>query len=340
MKAAVLEEIGRLLCLREVAVPEPGAGEVLVEVVASGVCNGDVYAAAGKYPSTATPVVPRIPGHRGVGTVVQIGPGVTRVREGDRVGVPLVVGSCGECQACFSGQERLCPGARFGGFQADGCHAQYVRADARYVGLLPPGLAWETAAQLTCTGVTALGALRQAEVRSGQWCAVFGLGAVGETVVALARACGLQVVAVSGVEEAGERARRQGVQMVLHRGSCDPVRTIRSEIGGVHAAIVTSIRIEAFEQALKCLRPGGTLVAVGLELAELPVPLFSLVMKQVSVRGSFVGDRNDLQEAYTLAVINGIELSTEDQPLEAVNEVYARILEGSSSARVLLRPGS
>lgn len=338
MKAAVLEAIGAPLTLREVPVPEPGEGEILVRVVASGVCNADVYAAAGKYPTAASPVVPRIPGHRGVGTVVGLGPGVSRVQEGDRVGVPLVVGSCGTCEACFEGRERLCAKASFTGFQVDGCHAQYVKVDARYVGLLPEGLSWETAAQLTCTGVTALGALRQAQARPGQWCAVFGLGAVGEAVVALARATGLQVVAVTAVEEAGQLARRQGAQVVLHTASVDPVTSIRSELGGVHAAIVTSITVEPFRQALRSLRPGGTLVAVGLDTGEIPVPLFSLVMRQITLRGSFVGDRNDLRDAYALAVANGIELSTEDQPLEAVNEVYARILAGASGARSLLRP--
>ena len=340
MNAAVLEAIGSPLAIREVPTPTPTSREILVRIEASGVCNADVYAAAGKYPPAATPVVPRIPGHRGVGTVEVVGAGVTRVREGDRVGIPLVVGSCGECEACFQGLERLCSSAQFSGFQVDGCHAQYVKADARYVGLIPHDLAWGTAAQLTCTGITAVGALKQAEVRAGQWCAVFGLGAVGETVVALANASGLRVVAITSVEEAGELALRSGAEIVIHTASSDPVSYIRSHIGYVHAAIVTSIRVEPFQQAFKCLRSGGTLVAVGLELGEIPIPIFPLVMKQVNVRGSFVGNRSDLQDAYAMAVLHDIELRTENQPLEAVNEVYARILEGTSSARTLLRPSS
>lgn len=334
----MLEAIGAPLALRDVRTPEPAPGEVLVRVEASGVCNADVYAAAGRYPPSATPVVPRIPGHRGVGIVESLGPGVTRLREGERVGVPLVVGSCRDCEVCAEGLERLCAAARFSGFQVEGCHAQYVTVSAASVGVLPAGLALETAAQLTCTGVTAVGALKQAQLRAGQWCAVFGVGAVGETVVALAKASGLRVVAVSGVEPALELARRQGAEVVIHSASADPVRSIRSQIGGVHGAIVASITIEPFEQALKCLRPGGTLVAVGLEVGEIPVPIFPLVIKQLNVAGSFVGSRNDLQDAYTLAVLHHIELETEDQPLDAVNDIYGRILRGTSGARTLLRP--
>lgn len=338
MKAAVIEAIGSPLALREVPIPDPGVGEILVRIEASGVCNGDVYAAAGRYPPAAAPVVPRVPGHKGVGTVELVGPGVTRVKEGDRVGVPLVAGSCGQCESCFQGRERLCASVRFTGFQVDGGHAQYARADARYVGMIPDGLSWESAAQLTCTGVTAVGALKAAQLAPGQWCAVFGLGAVGDAVVAMAKAYGLRVVAVTGVNEAAELAMRNGAELTINSSSRDPVRELRAQIGAVHGAIVTSIKVEPFQQAFRCLRPGGTLVAVGLELADISVPIFSLVMKEVNVRGSFVGRRSDLQEAYTLAVLHDIETRTESRPLEAVNEVYQRILEGRSSASTLLRP--
>ena len=338
MKAAVIEAIGQPLVVKEVPIPEPGPGEILVKIEASGVCNGDVDAHAGDFPTPALPQLPRIPGHRGAGTVEAVGADVTRVAVGDRVGVPLVHRSCGHCEYCFNGQHMLCSDVVLTGFQVDGGYAQYVRADADYVGRIPDGLSMEQAAHLTCTGVTAWGALKAAELEAGQWCAVFGLGAVGQYTVQYAKAFGLRVVAVSAHDEALDIARGNGAEVMVNSRADDPAKYIRKQIGGVHAAICNSIKVEPFVQCFHALRRKGTLVAIGLPVADLPIPIFSLIMKEITVRGSFVGSRNDLEAAYHAAARLGIRLDTEEAPLDAVNAVFRRIRAGTTSSRILLRP--
>jgi propanol-preferring alcohol dehydrogenase len=338
MKAAVIEAFNEPLVVKEVPTPRPGPGEILVKIHACGVCNGDVDAHEGIFPEFASPVPPRIPGHRGAGTVVEIGAGVTRVKEGDRVGVPLIHWSCGECSYCFDGLHMLCPQVKLTGFQADGGYAEYLKADARYVGMIPDELTLDQAAHLTCTGVTAWGAIKAADVKPGDWCAIFGLGAVGEYMLQFARSYGLRVVAVSAWDEALEIAKNNGAEVLINSRSNDPGAAIKEETGGVHGVIVNSVKPEPFRQAFDALRPKGTLVTIGLPIADMALPIFPMTVQEITVRGSFVGSRNDLEEAYSVAVRDGIHMDTEEVPLDAVNDVYKKIREGKTTSRILLRP--
>ena len=257
---------------------------------------------------------------------------------GDRVGVPLVHRACGHCEYCFTGQHMPCSAVILTGFQVDGGYAQYVRADAAYIGRIPDGLSIEQAAHLTCTGVTAWGALKAAELETGQWCAVFGLGAVGQYTVQYAKAFGLRVVAVSAHDEALDIARDNGAEVMVNSRENDPAKDIRQQIGGVHAALCNSTKGAPFVHCLHALRRQGTLVAIGLPVATLPIPIFSLMMKEITVRGSFVGSRNDLAAAYQVAARRGIQLDTEEAPLDAVNEILQRMRAGTTRSRLLLRP--
>ena len=146
------------------------------------------------------------------------------------------------------------------------------------------------------------------------------------------------MVAVSGYDEALDIARSNGAEVTINSKAGDPAKAIRKQIGGVHAAICNSVKVEPFIQCFHSLRRKGILVAIGLPVADLPIPIFSLIMKEITVRGSFVGSRNDLEAAYEAAVRQGIHLDTEEAPLDAVNEVFQRIREGLTPARILLRP--
>lgn len=338
MKAALIEQFNEPLVIRELPVPVPGRGEVIVKVHACGVCNGDVDAHRGNFPEIASPVLPRVPGHRGAGTIVSLGEEVTRFQVGDRVGVPLIHWSCGQCSFCFEGLQMLCSQVKLTGFQADGAYAEYVKADSRYVGRIPDGLDLDQAAHLTCTGVTAWGALKAANVHAGDWCVIFGLGAVGEYTLQYARSFGLRVIAVSAWDEALEIARTNGAELLINSNRHDPAVVIRNEIGGAHAAIVNSVQIKPFQQAFNALRPRGTLVGIGLPLDELPIPVFQMIVQEITVRGSFVGSRSDLEQAYAVALRDGIRVDTEVVSLDDVNDVYRQIRESKKPARMLLRP--
>jgi alcohol dehydrogenase, propanol-preferring len=152
MKAAVVTALGKPLDIREVPVPQVGPGQVLIRVRASGVCHTDLHAASGDWPVKPNP--PFIPGHEGVGEVAAVGPGVTHLKEGDRVGAPWLHYACGRCPHCVGGWETLCESQQMTGYTVDGGYAEYVQAEANFVGQLPSGLDWGPAAPVLCAGVT------------------------------------------------------------------------------------------------------------------------------------------------------------------------------------------
>ena len=338
MKAAVIEKLNEPLSYKDVPTPKIGPTEILVKVHACGVCNGDIDAHSGIFPELASPVPPRIPGHRSSGVVVEIGANVTRIKVGDKVGVPLIHTSCGQCQYCFDGLHMLCPEVRLTGFQVDGGYAEYVKADERYAGLIPEGLDMDQAAHLTCTGVTAWGALKAADVKAGDWCAIYGLGAVGEYTLQFAKSFGLNVIAISGFDEALEIAKNNGADLMINSRRDNVADVIHEQIGGAHAVIVNSVKVEPFQNAFGALRPKGTLVGIGLPMEQLPIPIFEMIVKEVTVRGSFVGSRNDLETAYSTAVRDNIRIDIEQAPLSDVNDVFRQIKEGTTTARILLKP--
>eukprot|EP01036_Dinobryon_divergens_P038506 gene38506-50566_t len=174
MKAAVVHEFGRPLEIEEVPVPEVPPGQILVKVVASGVCHTDLHAADGDWPVKPSP--PFIPGHEGVGYVAKLGAGVSRIKEGDRVGVPWLHTACGCCSPCRTGWETLCGSQQNTGYSVNGTFAQYGLADPDYVGRLPDNLEFGPAAPVLCAGVTVYKGLKETEVKPGEWVVISGIG--------------------------------------------------------------------------------------------------------------------------------------------------------------------
>ena len=166
MKAAVVTRLGAPLEIREVPVPVIGPGQVLMRVRASGVCHTDLHAASGDWPVKPHP--PFIPGHEGVGEVAAVGAGVTHLKEGDRIGAPWLHTACGRCPHCVGGWETLCESQQMTGYTVDGGYADFVRADADYVGLLPDALDFGAAAPVLCAGVTVYKGLKETEAKPGQ----------------------------------------------------------------------------------------------------------------------------------------------------------------------------
>lgn len=175
MKAAVVHAYGAPLRIEEVKVPLPGPGQVLVKIEASGVCHTDLHAAEGDWP--VKPPLPFIPGHEGVGYVAAVGSGVTRVKEGDQVGIPWLYTACGCCEHCLTGWETLCESQQNTGYSVNGGYAEYVLADPNYVGILPKNVEFAEIAPILCAGVTVYKGLKQTNARPGQWVAISGIGA-------------------------------------------------------------------------------------------------------------------------------------------------------------------
>jgi propanol-preferring alcohol dehydrogenase len=335
MQAAFVEQFGQALVIREVPVPQPGPGQILVKTEACGVCHTDLHAAGGDWP--LKPKLPFIPGHEGIGIVVAMGAGVTAVKEGDRVGVPWLYSACGHCEYCLGGHEPVCPDAQFGGFTRNGGFADFILADPNYVAHIPARLAARDAAPLICAGITSYKGIKETEARPGQWIVISGIGGLGHLAVQYAKAMGLHVCAVDIDERKLAHATRLGADATVDARMGDAVELVRKVTGGgAHGVLITAPSLPAFRQGVGMTRKFGTCVLVGLPAGEFPTPLFDVVANCITIRGSFVGGRLDMAEALAFAVDGKVKADIELQRLADINSVFARLKSGDVPSRVVL----
>lgn len=335
MQAAVVEKFGEPLVVREIPVPRPGPGQVLVEIVASGVCHTDLHAADGDWP--VKPTLPFIPGHEGAGIVVALGPGVTHLKQGDRVGIAWLHSACGHCSFCLSGWETLCLEQKNSGYSVNGSFAQYALAQADYLGRIPSNLSFTDAAPILCAGVTTYKGLKETQVRPGEWVVISGAGGLGHVAIQYAKAMGLHVAAVDLGPEKMSLAKKLGAEIAIDARTQDPSREIQKQIGGAHGVLVTAVSTLAFKQAIGMLRRGGTCVLNGLPPGEFPVSIFDVVLNRYTIRGSIVGTRLDLEEALGFAAEGKVKATIETQPLASINDIFARLKTGKVNGRVVLK---
>ncbi|MCK0767260.1 alcohol dehydrogenase AdhP [Chromohalobacter canadensis] len=334
MKAAVVRQFGEPLAIEEVATPRPQQGEILVKIAASGVCHTDLHAAHGDWPVKPSP--PFIPGHEGVGHIVAVGEGVKHVKEGDRVGVPWLYSTCGHCEHCLGGWETLCESQQNTGYSVNGGFADYTLADAGYVGRLPDNVDFLEIAPVLCAGVTVYKGLKMTDARPGQWVVISGIGGLGHMAVQYAKAMGFNVAAVDIDDGKLALAERLGATVVVNALKADPAETLKREVGGAHGALVTAVSPKAFDQAQRMLRRGGTLVLNGLPPGDFPLPIFDTVLNGITVRGSIVGTRQDLQEAVDFAGEGKVEATIATEKLENINDVFQRMIDGKIEGRIVL----
>jgi len=335
MKAAVVRAYGAPLSIEEVPVPEVPPGQVLVKIVASGVCHTDIHAAHGDWP--VKPPLPFIPGHEGVGFVAALGRGISRQKEGDRVGVPWLHTACGHCEHCLTGWETLCDSQQMTGYTVNGGYAEYALADPGYVGRIPDGLDFAPAAPVLCAGVTVYKGLKVLDCKPGDWVAVSGIGGLGHMAVQYAKAMGFHVIAVDIAEPKLELARRLGADMTIDAARQDPVAEVQRELRGAHGVLVTAVSRPAFAQGLGMLRKRGTMSLVGLPPGDFDLPIFDVVLNAKTVRGSIVGTRKDLEEALAFAAEGKVAAHYSLGSLDEVNTIFARMLDGSIDGRIVMR---
>lgn len=334
MKAAVVRAFGLPLAIEEVPVPQVGRGQVLVKIEACGVCHTDLHAAQGDWPVKPNP--PFIPGHEGVGHVVAVGADVDHVREGDRVGIPWLYSACGHCEHCLGGWETLCEKQQNAGYSVNGGFAEYALGDADYVGLLPASLGFVEVAPVLCAGVTVYKGLKVTDTQPGEWVVISGIGGLGHMAVQYARAMGLNVAGVDVDDAKLELAKRLGAMVTVNARNTDPAAYLRKEIGGAHGALVTAVSPKAFEQALGMVRRGGTVSLNGLPPGDFPLSIFNMVLNGITVRGSIVGTRLDLQESLEFAAMGKVKATVSTDRLDNINQVFARMEQGTIEGRVVL----
>jgi propanol-preferring alcohol dehydrogenase len=334
MKAAVVYEFGKSLRIEEVDVPRPGSGQILLRVVASGVCHTDLHAADGDWP--VKPTLPFIPGHEAVGYVAAVGPDVRLVKEGDRIGVPWLHSACGVCEYCLTGWETLCMQQQNTGYSVNGGFAEYVLAPAAYVGHIPDNLDFTDSAPILCAGVTTYKGLKRTDTKPGDWVVIVGAGGLGHVAVQYAKAMGLHVAAVDISDEKLDLAKSLGAELVVNAAEKDPAAIIQNQVGGAHGVLVTAVSPKIFRQSIDMLRRGGTCTLVGLPPGDFPTPIFDVVLKGITLRGSIVGTRKDLQESLQFAAEGKIKPTTETQPLDVINDVFDRLRRGQVNGRVVI----
>ncbi len=336
MKAAVVHEFGKPLVLEDVPKPEPGPGEVLVKIETSGLCHTDIHAAHGDWP--VKPKLPLIPGHEGVGLIERLGEGVTELTGlavGDRVALPWLGSACGTCEACLTGWETLCEKQLNTGYFIDGSYAEYAKANAHFVGRVPPEVDPLDAAPLTCAGVTTYKAVKVSGARPTDLVAVFGIGGLGHLALQYAKIFGAHVVAVDVVDDKLQLAKELGADHTVNARAEDPVQAIKA-LGGADVAIGVAVAPKAFEQSYASLRRGGRLIFVALPADNfVQLPIFETVLNGIQIIGSIVGTRVDLAEVFELHKVGRTRVIREVRKLEQVNEAFEEVEAARAKARLV-----
>jgi propanol-preferring alcohol dehydrogenase len=335
MKAAFVTEFGKPLTIGELPVPQPSDGQVLIKIEACGVCHTDVHAVDGDWP--VKPRLPFVPGHEGIGRVVEMGKNVEGIKEGDMVGVPWLFRACGLCDYCLTSRETMCESALYGGYTANGGFAEYCVAPAAYVARIPPGLDAVAAGPIICAGVTTYKGIKSADCHPGEWFVVSGVGGLGHLAIQYAKAMGLRVAAVDVADDKLELAKKLGASLTFNAKSVDVTKAVTEAIGGAHGVLITAVSKAAFAQGTGMLRRGGTCVLNGLPPGDFPLSIFDVVFRCLTVRGSLVGTRSDLKEALAFAAAGQVKATIETSTLEDVNEVLQRLRAGKVSGRVVLK---
>ncbi|GAA3514835.1 alcohol dehydrogenase catalytic domain-containing protein [Actinocatenispora rupis] len=333
MKAAVVKAFDQPLVIEERPVREPGPGQVLIRLEASGLCGTDVRLVRGDWPVRPDP--PYVPGHEGAGVVIRTGADVTDRRAGERVAVGWLGWACGACRYCLTGQETLCPRQRNTSLGTDGLHAEYAVAEAAFCVPVPADLDPLDAAPLACAGVTAHRAVRTAGVRTGDLVAVVGIGGDGHLAVQYAEVAGGTIIAVDVDDDKLEVARDLGAAHTVNARRSDPVRYLR-ELGGAHAAIVAAPDARAAEQAYESLRPGGRLTLVALPHDDtMTVPILRTALRGISVRGAGAGSRADVADVFALHAAGRATLIRHRYRLPDVNDAIGELGAGRAIGRVV-----
>lgn len=342
MKAAFVEALGKPLVLKEVPVPEPGYGEVLIKVICCGVCHTDLHVRDGDWHVKAA--LPIIPGHEGAGIVVKLGQGVTTLKVGDRVGHAWLHSSCGSCEHCLCGWETVCGKQTQTGFVVNGCFAEYTVACAAYVGHIPANLSFAQASPLLCAGVTTYKALKETEVKPGQWVAIIGAcGGLGHVGSQYAKAMGMKVCAIDcGADKACYAKDTLKVDAFVDVQGKSPeeiVAAVKSACDGqgAHGSLILAPTGSAFRQGIDVLRSRGMAVGVSLPPGDFSADIFSLVLERKTLRGSIVGTRQDLNECLAIAGDGKVHCTVEERSLSDINEIMEDLSKGKIKGRCVLR---
>jgi propanol-preferring alcohol dehydrogenase len=333
MRAAVAVGYGRPLEIREMPIPEPGPGELLVRLESCGVCHSDLDVRKGSTaPQEST--FPLVLGHEGVGIVAALGAGCRLIGEGARVGVPWMHDTCGHCRECLTGQESFCVEHRGHGFNVNGAFAEYAVVKEAYTAVVPDAISSIDAAPLLCAGVTAYGGLKKAALAPGKTCAIFGVGGLGQYGIQIAKAAGAEVIAVDASPHKLDVARRMGADHVLMAG--DGVGGKIRDLGGADACINFAPSPRVWDDIVTAVNPLGHVVSVAQVPEPVSLNLNWLIYTGVSVTGSSVGTRQELRDLLDLGASLKLSIDIETIALSKADEALDRLERGEVEGRQVI----
>ncbi|MDH5643653.1 MAG: zinc-dependent alcohol dehydrogenase family protein [Gemmatimonadota bacterium] len=333
MNAMVLSRTGDVsgnrLELRECPTPTAGPEQVLVKIRVCGVCRTDLHVVEGELPDVTLPV---IPGHQAVGTVVHTGPGVSEIKNGDRVGIAWLQGTCRRCEFCTSGRENLCEAARFTGYQVDGGYAEYAVVPVRFAYPIPSVFSDDEAAPLLCAGIIGYRALRLSGIKPGQRLGLYGFGASAHIAIQIARHWGCRVYVSSLKAEHQKLAAQLGAVWVGGATAMPPDK--------LHGSIIFAPAGELVPPALRALERGGTLALAGIHMSPIPSLSYDReVFGERVIRSVTANTRQDGLDLLREAAAIPIKPHTVRFPLADANKALQALKAGSfQGAAVLVMP--
>ncbi|MDN5888986.1 MAG: alcohol dehydrogenase AdhP [Yaniella sp.] len=334
MKAGIVKQFGKTIDIEHTDMPKPGKHQALVKLISTGVCHTDLHALEGDWPVKPSP--PFIPGHEGVGEVVELGEDAVNFQVGDIAGNAWLWSACGNCEYCRRGWETLCHDQINGGYSVDGSFGEYMLIDTRYAPKIPEGSDLYEVGPVLCAGVTVYKGLKMSEAKPGDWVVISGIGGLGHLAVQYGVAMGLRVIAVDIADDKLELAKKHGAEIVINAADTDPAAAVQEQVGGAHAVLVTAVHEQAFGQAIGMSRRGGTIVFNGLPPGKFDVSVFDVVLNGLTVRGSIVGTRQDMIEALEFHAAGKIEPTYHRRPLEDLNDVFEEMRGGKIDGRVVI----
>jgi propanol-preferring alcohol dehydrogenase len=329
MRAMVLDQPGKPLALRELPEPDPKAREVQLQVLACAVCRTDLHVVDGEL---SNPKLPLIIGHEIVGRVTRLGDRASLLTVGQRVGVPWLGWTCGECFYCLSGQENLCPTARFTGYTIDGGYAEFTVADERYCVPIPESYEDASATPLLCAGL--IGYRSLARTGDAQRLGIYGFGAAAHIITQVARHQGRRVYAFTrrGDDEGQRFAKSMGAVWAGASEDRPPEELDAAIIFAPVGALVPA--------ALAAVRPGGTVVCGGIHMSDIPSFPYELLWGERTLCSIANLTRKDAAEFMAIAPKVPVRTATEPFPLERANDALNQLRTGKLHGAAVLLSGA
>ena len=336
MKAFLLKQPGPIatgpIVYSDVVCPEPGSGQVLLRVLACGVCHSNLHMVEGDWLPSTPSFTPIIPGHEVVGRIEALGASVAGLAVGDRVGVQPLFSTCGRCAFCRSGREELCQAKEITGESVNGGYAEYMVADALFVHKVPEVLSDVQAAPLFCPGITGYAAVKKARLDAADQVGIFGIGGVGHMALQFANLTGARTVAVTGSARHRELSQELGASRVIDASEGDSVEELCRD-QALDAAIVFAPSEDVVNIALRALKPGGRLiVGVNSSIRHFPFAL------EQTIIGSLLGTREMMERVLSIAASGRLHVAAEAMPLADAPDALQALKDRTVRGRLVLVP--